>query len=156
MHAVHTCSIHGQCIMHALSWYLHEVGLHIICCKLTKVTSIMPTNCEQGSLADGFACAVNYSCMHIRDDGCRGHGLLTFLGFCSEGNSSTSSLMSEMVTTSAKGWCCLSVQPLVGRVRVSPALTGIMTSSGRERTRAAKSFLAENDLHSSQIQFCYF
>ena len=70
----------------------------------------------------------------------------TFLGFCSEGNSSTSSLMSAMVTTSAKGWCCLSVQPLVGSMRVSPLLTGIITSSGRERTRAAKSFLAEKHL----------
>ena len=51
-----------------------------------------------------------------------------------------------MVTTSAKGWCCLSVQPLVGSVRVSPVLTGIITSRGRLRTSAAKSFLAENDL----------
>ena len=51
-----------------------------------------------------------------------------------------------MVTTSAKGWCCLSVQPLVGSVRVSPVLTGIITSRGRLRTSAAKSFLAEKDL----------
>ncbi len=54
-----------------------------------------------------------------------------------------------MVTTSAKGWCCLLVQPLVGRVRVRPVLTGIITSKGRDRTSAAKSFLAENDLQCS-------